>query len=98
MIGKALGDLFFVITIFAAMLSALAMQPERAECPRGFYVNGVRPSGRYECRPSPYRFPAEVNLPNMWDWTPDPPGAFTAQIKCKHGTPRVVDSRRVACL
>lgn len=45
-----LADLgYALLSVFVVLVTAIAISPERAECPRGWWVNGVRPSGSFEC-------------------------------------------------
>lgn len=46
-----LSDLGCAAVTIALLLFAMVVRPVRARCRPGWYVNGVRPSGVYECRP-----------------------------------------------
>jgi hypothetical protein len=37
------------VSLVILLLVAIAVSPRRAECPRGYWLNGVRPSGAFEC-------------------------------------------------
>lgn len=83
-----LGYALIGILIVAA---AAVFQPTRCWCPHGWYVNGVRPSGSFECRRSPMvdaSSAAEVN-----DGTPD--WILPGTVYCAH--PIVLDERTVGC-
>lgn len=63
-------------------------------CPHGWWVNGVRPTGAYECRRSPVRDSACRT--ECADGTPQ--DALYGQVRCRNGQVAVViDYRRVAC-
>lgn len=82
-------DLIACVATIVAMLASTLTEPQRAHCPRGYYVNGVRPSGQYECRQSP---PADDNAP-------DEIGLYySARVYCTGGThPIVVSYHTVGC-
>lgn len=46
-VGDLLCSVFTVLLLCCAMVA----RPTRARCPAGWYVNGVQPSGSFECRP-----------------------------------------------
>ncbi len=76
------------VSMFVLAMLAL-VQPSHLACPRGWYVEGVRPSGETTCAVSP-----EID---------DSDGAWlqpriAVKIYCREGErPIVVDYRRVAC-
>lgn len=37
------------VSLVILLLVAFVFSPRRAECPRGYWINGVRPSGSFEC-------------------------------------------------
>jgi hypothetical protein len=47
-----LTDLVCAIATVVALCCAAVTRPQHARCPpgQGWYVNGIRPSGRFECR------------------------------------------------
>jgi len=45
-----LTDLVCAIATVVMLCCAAATRPQRARCAPGWYVNGIRPSGRFECR------------------------------------------------
>lgn len=72
----------------AVLAVASVVQPRRARCPGGMYVEGVRPSGSFECRVAP-RF--ERDIP--------PDVEIAGRIYCTGGSrPIVVDSKTVGCM
>ena len=93
-----------VLTAAAAELAlllaiALTPLPSHASCPRGWWVEGVRPSGRYDC----HRVPVgdDVRLPSglLEDRSLQPPGEIDGAIRCTGGAVAiVVDSRTVGCM
>lgn len=82
-------------------VGALLTQPseERGLCARGFYANGVRPTGRYECR----RIPSEPASEKSWPYrpaqtVPEDEIYYRSWIRCTNGTqPIVVDYQTVGC-
>lgn len=84
-----------VVGMFLLALSAL-VQPTRASCPRGWWVNGVRPSGITECFPVPpedHGCAGSAPCPDH----PSVPG-LPMRVYCAEGTqPIAVDERTVVC-
>jgi hypothetical protein len=79
-------NVWALLTI-AVMTVASLVQPRRARCPDGMYVNGVRPSGAFECRIAP-KLKHEA----------PPDSELGGRIYCTGGTrPIVVDYRTVGC-
>lgn len=58
-------------------------RPTRAACPRGWYVDGVHPSGVYECRRAPGGNPLYDGAAGYPDRTGDRPGAYRGRIWCR---------------
>lgn len=79
------------------MLIAFVMHPHRAKCPRGFWMNGVRPTGEFQCRRTPVG--DDIRMPNghVVDHSIQPPGVLDGRIFCAGGDPRVIDDTTVAC-
>lgn len=75
--------------------SALA-RPVAATCVPGFYVNGVRPSGVYECRRVPGGNPLYDGAAGYPDRTVDRPGWYRGRVYCGARRPIIVLARRDA--
>ena len=76
---------FAILTALVLIVAAFA-RPVRVHAPRGFYVEGVRPTGETTLRAEP----VDDNTPGR--------GAIGARIYCTNGTrPIVVDERTVGC-
>lgn len=87
-----------LLTIASSLLLLLAQftRPTTARTPEGWYVNGIRPDGRYEVRMAPILrekkcSPSCVN--------PDEPDLhYRSRIYCTGGSrPIVINHRRVGC-
>lgn len=79
-------DLLFTVATMFVLLVATFERPSRLHAPRGFYFEGVRPTGETTMRPSPR------------DEHDEPRGAIGARIFCTGGsTPILVSSRVVGC-
>jgi hypothetical protein len=77
---------------------SLVVRPSGAQCPPRWYVNGVRPSGEYECRPAPGGDPDSDGTFGRPDITPFDPSVIVGRVRCRHGqAPIVIDERTVAC-
>lgn len=86
-----LGALLFSI---AALLLATFARPPRAHCPAGWWVDGVRASGVYGCRPTPAS-DSDART-EVKDSTPDV--ELVGAVYCTGGTrPIVVDAHVVGC-
>ena len=71
----------------ASLLVQLAPAPVAATCPRGSWVNGIRPDGSYEC------------LFTRGDNDSPAFARVRGRITCTDGErPIVLDDRRVACV
>ena len=78
------------------VLGAL-LAPAIARCPPGWYVNGVRPSGIYECRPVLGRPERDISDARARLESGDS-RAITGRLRCTGGdSPVVIDSRTVGC-
>lgn len=79
--------LLYLASLGLRLWSAIA-RPDQASCPRapGWWINGVRPSGEYEC------------LLTRGDNDDPAVASLSGRIHCDPGTaPRVVDERHVRC-
>lgn len=80
--------------VSAALLTCSAVtQPSSARCPAGWYLNGVRQTGVYECRRAPGGAP---------DRTVDRLGWYRSRVWCTGGTRPIVvledrEARTVGC-
>lgn len=88
----------------ALLCCSAVVRPAAARCSEGFYVNGVRPSGVYECRRAPGGDPLYDGLVGYPDRTVDRPGWYRGRIWCGTGAVPIVvlayrdgDARRVGC-
>lgn len=93
-----------LVDVVCTLLSSVALRwsavtrPTTAMCPAGWYLNGVRPSGQYECRRAPVGDPLYDGAGGYSDRTVDRPGWLVGQVWCKRGVrPIVVDERTVGC-
>lgn len=87
-----LESLLMVALTWAIIAIAAVADPRRANCPAGWHVEGVRPSGATTCRRAPQIDTAED------DAHPEPDPAYGIAIHCTGGTsPIVVDERTVGC-
>jgi hypothetical protein len=89
-----------VVSFFAVMvlLLTVVLCRDHERCPDGWWVEGVRPSGVYDCRHVPVG--DDVRLPGglVEDRSVQPPGVLDGRIFCVAGSePRVIDARTVAC-
>ncbi len=81
------------------IVAAVLTRPDHAQCPINMYVNGVRPTGDYACRPVPPRQSREEIAP-FPRLTPLPGEDLELRgaIYCTGGSsPIVVDYRTVGC-
>ena len=99
MIGHAIAAARFAVLSFGAIAgAALWHPPTRATCPIGWYVEGVRPSGKTRCRPVP---PPRCGEPVPPDNGPCPRDerSIPLEIHCTGGSHPIVvgDGRTVGC-
>lgn len=77
----------------------MALQPSRARCPEGWYVEGVRRSGAFTCKRK--LIGGEHDSPGIEDTAVQPPGELSGRIYCTGGaTPIFVydrTARTVGC-
>lgn len=97
-------DLACALLSLALLICTAAIRPTSARCPPGWYVNGVRPTGIYECRRVPGGDPLYDGAAGYPDRTVDSPGWYWARIYCTGGAQPIVvlarherDARFVAC-
>ena len=86
-----------LVTLIVLCVS-MATQPTRARCPADWYVNGIRPTGSFECRRAPGGNPDHDGTSGRPDMTIDLPGVVLGRIYCTGGAhPVVVNERAVGC-
>lgn len=79
----------------ALLCCSMVTRPRTARCGVGMYVNGVRPSGLYECRRVPGGNPLYDGAAGYPNRTVNRPGWCRGRIWCTGGThPIVVLARR----
>lgn len=93
------GDVVSLLATIALLCISMVMRPTHARCPIGWYVNGVRPSGGFQCLRAPTGDPDYDGTWGHPDRTIDHPGDLRGRIYCTGGaTPIVVDDRAVGCM
>lgn len=86
-----------MIPLFIASLAARLLAPTAATCGPLHWLNGVRPSGEYECRHAPVGDDS-IGPHGEYDTSSQPPGVIHGRIYCTGRTrPVVIDERRAAC-
>lgn len=86
-----------VMSVALLVWSAVA-RPAAGGCPEAWYVNGVRPSGAYECLRAPGGDPLYDGAGGYPDRTVDRPGWLVGRVWCGTGAvPILVDERRAGC-
>jgi hypothetical protein len=74
-------------------VASCTYRPDRAQCAEGYYVNGVRGDGRFECLRSPPVAKRDCTQPT------GPSLGIVSRIYCTGGSrPIVVDQRTVGCI
>lgn len=88
----------------ALLCCSMTVRPTMAACAEGFYVNGIRPSGVYECRRTPGGNPLYDGAAGYPDRTVDRHGWYRGRIWCTSGQRPIVvlayhdrDARVVGC-
>lgn len=97
-------DIGSALLSIALLCCSIVTRPSTAACPMGSYVNGVRPSGVYECRRKPSGNPLYDGAAGYPDRTVDRPGWYRGRIYCTGGSRPIVvlayrdgDARVVGC-
>ncbi len=99
--GVRMTDLMYSVLSMLVLLGALARQPTTVTCPAGWYVEGVRTSGRSSCvRASPETELDRDNCtrghPCVMSAAPEP--RVGVQIYCTNGMlPLVINHRTIGC-
>lgn len=91
-----------VIAILASIVClcvSVVIRPVKAACPTHWYVNGIRPSGEFSCRPVPAIVPSEERPPyKPLPLAPIDDVEFKSRIYCSGGfVPVVLGGREVGC-
>lgn len=101
---RVLIDLGCALLTVVLLCWCMAVQPQRAVCPGGWYVNGIRPTGVYECRRAPGGDPRLDGAGGAPDGTIDRPGWYRGRIWCTGGARPIVvlaradsEARTVGC-
>lgn len=90
--------IFWPVISFVVMLACVMLRPTTVRAPRGWTVEGVRPSGETTMVPVPPRYCEDEADGEQRTPCPDDPRAIDAQIFCDGGTvPIVADERTVRC-
>lgn len=90
-------DVVHMLLGLVVLLAFAFARPERATCPAGYYVEGIRPSGSTLCRRSETGGPDCAGAAACPDIEIDR-HPIPLQIYCTGGsTPIVVDARTVGC-
>jgi hypothetical protein len=92
-----IGEVILALTAIVTLCWGIAMHPTSASCPRGWSVEGVRPSGVSHCTPSPPPNCGEpvppYNMP-----CPHDDRELPVRIYCTGGSHAiVVDERTIGC-
>jgi len=88
-----------VLATFASVVLicwSCAIRPSVAQCPAGWYVEGIRVTGQYDCRPVPPPDPHDARGHEI-DPPPRHDPQIDGQIYCPGSHPIVVDARTVGC-
>lgn len=88
-------DLVCAIATTALLCCSAGVRPKAGRCPPAWYVNGIRPSGTYECLRIPGGDPQYDGAGGWPDRAIDLPGSLRSRIYCTGGShPIVVTSDR----
>lgn len=95
-------DILGPVVSIALIAIACVMHPvrhiTRAQCPPTMFVNGIRPSGFFQCLPKPGGDPDDDGIIGHPDLAADPDGELYGRLWCTGGShPIIVDSRTVGC-
>jgi hypothetical protein len=91
-----IGEVVATLVGMIALVVAIAATPPIARCPDGYYVNGVRPSGKSTCREIPPT--RDCGEPKFSPPCPEP-RTFPIRIYCTGGSqPIVVDDATIGCM
>jgi hypothetical protein len=76
---------------------ALCSPPRQARCPRGYWLDGVRANGMYDCLRVPIGDDARLPNGHVVDRSVQPDGVINGWIFCSSGRPVVIDERTAGC-
>lgn len=94
MIDEAL----WILVALIILAIGFVKRPQHAQCPRGEFVNGVRPSGNTWCVRAPSAREVDCRGARRCFATEAPVYTTPIKIYCTNGTrPIVVDDRTVGC-
>jgi hypothetical protein len=80
------------------LVFAIAVHPQRAQCPPRWHVEGVRPSGAFVCLRNPIGDDHRNARGILIDDSVQAPGRLEGVIYCGDGVPIVDDDRSVRCM
>jgi hypothetical protein len=92
-----IGDVLLALVAIVALCIGIVTQPTTATCPRGWTIDGVRPTGVSRCTPAPPPNCGEP-VPPYNQPCPDDARELPMRIWCTGGSrPIVVNERTVGC-
>jgi hypothetical protein len=90
----------FVMLVAGVVIAWMAFtHPSSAQCPRGFFAEGIRRSGAYECKPAPIGDTVRDARGILHDNSVQPPGVIAGQLYCSPSQVPVLldDGRSMKC-
>lgn len=91
-------DVSCALATVVILCCSMALRPKHARCPDGWLVNGIRPSGRFDCLRVPGGDPMYDGAGGMPDRSYGKPGVVGGRLYCTGGShPIVVDYQTVGC-
>jgi hypothetical protein len=89
-------DPVFALISALVLCAVMATHPTQATCPEGWYVEGVRPSGRYYCRPRS-KLPDHASRGREQNDPPDPATdhEIHGDLYCTGGKIPIVESANI---
>jgi hypothetical protein len=94
-----LSEVACLIASVIALCWSMAAHPRRARCPAGWYVNGIRATGEFECVRTPGGDVLYDGAGGYPDRAVDLPGRLSGRIYCTSGSlPIVVSDHAVGCM
>jgi len=89
---------YHVASLVILALSAL-WRPDHAQCPAHWWMEGVRPTGAFDCRRVPIGDDTWDAKHGERDHSYQPPGVIYGRIYCRAGMrPSAIDFERVVCV
>jgi hypothetical protein len=92
-----LTDVLCVLASIVLQLWCFAARPVAWRTAPGWYMNGVRPNGDFEMRPSPAGNPDNDGTRGHPDFTPYDERALVGSVYCTGGSTPRVSAHRVWC-